>query len=475
MLPLAASRAVGGFWSFWVKEDVLKQPVNHRELYKKVHNKYEYWLQKRGANSKPPSQDCTSSADKVDAFLKITAAPDWLQTWWCSAYSVCSKEGAGHNKPRALTHLLTWNGPWAARIAEVDAKVAINTLAATLKGHPVVRGLWGAFVCMMETAARKLRLEDWSGSLEISPEDWEKQILRLHFHGFLKGSGKLELSRQVLIEHLQYETSLPVPSPTVLGVRHRMSGNWAGMYYVLCPKIGSVFSVGTKAPHKQFPVNPAWIMTMAAAGKFDIDDARSESAKIPSGISRRLADLDRWEQERSDRDLRQHIEDRVRLLDSTKQPWRTLPEVDTWKVNFYDTVVSRKKVLVLEGGTGLGKTEFVRRLFYPKETFEINARGTAHFSLREFDPRRHACVLFDEAPAELVLNNRKLFQCPAVLVELGASPTAQHVYKVWLNDSVIVVCSNDWSTELLRLATADAAWLRGNTVHVAVSAPLWCA
>jgi hypothetical protein len=152
-----------------------------------------------------------------------------------------------------------------------------------------------------------------------------------------------------------------------------------------------------------------------------------------------------------------------------------LPEVDTWKVNFYDTVVSRKKVLVLEGGTGLGKTEFVRRLFYPKETFEINARGTAHFSLREFDPRRHACVLFDEAPAELVLNNRKLFQCPAVLVELGASPTAQHVYKVWLNDSVIVVCSNDWSTELLRLATADAAWLRGNTVHVAVSAPLWCA
>jgi hypothetical protein len=104
---------------------------------------------------------------------------------------------------------------------------------------------------------------------------------------------------------------------------------------------------------------------MAAAGKFDIYDARSESAKIPSGSSRRLADLDRWEQERSNKDLRQHIEDRVRLLDSTKKPWRTLPEVDTWKLNLYDSRFPQE-VAGAGGGHGLGEDGVRAKVFLPE-------------------------------------------------------------------------------------------------------------
>ena len=69
--------------------------------------------------------------------------------------------------------------------------------------------------------------------------------------------------------------------------------------------------------------------------------------------------------------------------------------------------------------------------------------------------------------------NRKLFQCPAPLVELGFSPTAALTYKVMVNKCVMVINSNKWFQQLQKLPASDRAWIEGNQVAVPVTSLLW--
>ena len=64
---------------------------------------------------------------------------------------------------------------------------------------------------------------------------------------------------------------------------------------------------------------------------------------------------------------------------------------------------------------------------------------------------------------------------PASWVDLGHSPTAQHVYHVYLNDSVSVVATNCWREEVVKLSSADQEWLAQNCLVLCVTEPLWIA
>jgi len=110
----------------------------------------------------------------------------------------------------------------------------------------------------------------------------------------------------------------------------------------------------------------------------------------------------------------------------------------------HTTFHAEEKNLVLAGPTGFGKTEFVKSLFGAAKTLELNAAGMQHPSLRDFNPDVHECILWDEAEATLVAAKRKLFQCPASLVELGFSPTAALTYKVMVNKCIMDINSNRW-------------------------------
>ena len=58
-------------------------------------------------------------------------------------------------------------------------------------------------------------------------------------------------------------------------------------------------------------------------------------------------------------------------------------------------------------------------------------------------------------------------------MQLGASPTGAHVYKVWLNDCVMIVGSNTLSEQLPQTPKADADSIVANQVVVKVQRPLW--
>ena len=131
----------------------------------------------------------------------------------------------------------------------------------------------------------------------------------------------------------------------------------------------------------------------------------------------------------------------------------------------------RKQFLVLAGRSGVGKTEYVRGLFGPQALLELNCANAACVpDLRAFDHETHKVVLFDEACVEMVLKNRKLFQAPACLIDLGHSPTGRDVYRVFLNDAVLVIASNKWTDEVANLASeSDRAWIIANQVLVVVT------
>jgi hypothetical protein len=156
----------------------------------------------------------------------------------------------------------------------------------------------------------------------------------------------------------------------------------------------------------------------------------------------------------------------------TMRPFPPINKVTAW-MRKYTGICSRKKFLVLEGASGLGKTEYARSLFGVEKTLELNCAGSLNFCLREHDPLLHRCILWDEAQLQLVLQERKLFQCPACWVQLGASPTGAHVYKVWVNDCLMIAGSNTWSQQLQQTPKADADWIEANQVLVKVDRPLW--
>ena len=120
-----------------------------------------------------------------------------------------------------------------------------------------------------------------------------------------------------------------------------------------------------------------------------------------------------------------------------------------------------------------GKTEFVRCRFPTGAVLELNCAGVEYVCLAGFDAAVHRCLLWDEAGPKLVAMNRKVFQHPACWVDLGHSPTGQHVVNVFLNDCCSVIATNSWRSEVEKLCEEDQAWLAANAVVFVVSKPLW--
>ena len=56
---------------------------------------------------------------------------------------------------------------------------------------------------------------------------------------------------------------------------------------------------------------------------------------------------------------------------------------------------------------------------------------------------------------------------------MGSSPTNALAYEVYLNDTLLVVASNNWEKELAALPAGERAWLDANMVYVNVKEKLY--
>ena len=75
----------------------------------------------------------------------------------------------------------------------------------------------------------------------------------------------------------------------------------------------------------------------------------------------------------------------------------------------------------------------------------------------------------------MVLAQKKLFQSPPCMVQLGASSTNCHAYEVFVSGVGFIVCSNTWVGQLELLSPADQEWIGSNSIAVRVDEELWAA
>ena len=227
-------------------------------------------------------------------------------------------------------------------------------------------------------------------------------------------------------------------------------------------------------PFLDYPVSPEWIFNLIQAEKLTYDSARSELIKCGKGLTRRLADLDRWhrcklEEQQKTRALQ--VQSRLR---AKMQSFRCQPVVEEWQLEVSQLDMGRKRMLVLDGRSGTGKSAFARSLFAIGQVMELNCAGLQHVCLGSFDSTRHKCIFWDEIGTKLGLRNINMFQHPAAWVDLGHSPTGQHVHHLWLNDSCSMLASNHWREDIKGLSSeSDKEWLEANTVVLVVSEVLW--
>ena len=488
-LPPRAStdERVGRLWQGIVQQTFSE--ALQRRKYRLVYDRFEHWFACRPTVQFPDGCVCShelwqlavkdwSTLSKLQKnqvlhhFIMITEAPVFIKDFAASQWQLRTEQ-----KPKiilqASTVLLTYQGPWGLLTTPlgVTATSSEEQMVEHLRTMSCVLNLWQDFTAFSEDLADKLHAPFWACCLEICSKTWQKeQMLRLHGHLFLKcQTGKLRCQDQ---KCLRFRDSSPHQSDTLWGKKTARS-NWAGAYYVLSPKSSSILRKGSVEPFLDFPVNPEWVFNMIEAGKISYEDARRELITCGKGLTRRLPDVDCWHRNKQELQLRDRVSNVQAGVRARLKSFPRWPTVDAWLTEVSQPFMSRKRCLVLQGPSRLGKTEFVRGLFPVGSVLELNAAGLTSICLHGFDPLVHRCLLWDEASPKLVADNRKVFQHPACWLDLGHSPTGQHVVQVFLNDCCSILTSNSWHMDVRKLPHDAAAWLDQNVVVFDVTKPLW--
>jgi hypothetical protein len=411
-------------------------------------------------------------------FLRTSKAPvvvvDWAPTGWPAlSRGPVLRDGRGLARGWFYGRqvLLTYQGRWG-ELSDEPSAAGMPEVLPLLREREVVTDLWAEVRALAAELSDRHHIGEWAVSMELCPDTWESsRKIRVHFHLFLKAQAKFFLGAA---QSAAFRAGAPFKSQAAGPLSTRATSGYAGMYYCLAPKVGVLFSEGSHAPFKGFPVNPDWIFSMLAAEKMTLDDARSELVRAGKGLVRRLGDLERLRRCREELVLEQRLLEYNQRIVSGNRAFRHFPVIAEWFAVARAPFQRRKKFLVLEGPSGMGKTEFARHLAGAEATLELNCANCGnHPDLRRHDALKHLVVFCDEAPPRMVAANRKLFQAPATMLDLGHSPTGRDVYRVFLGDSCIVVSSNSWTAEAAELPEEARAWLQANSVLVKVDAPMF--
>ena len=386
---------------------------------------------------------------------------------------------------RKCAVLLTYNGPWglvhgAGLAAEVfDAAVPAESAAVALRNHVPLQNLWRRFQDRIVQIADSTSSNRWSACFEVCGRSLSRATVpRVHAHVFLESTQPLSIARAdalCVLNTIPYRSQEQILHLNGRG-RASHTAAAAGHYYVRCPKVGSVWSVGSHEPYKDYPVKAEWVTAYWQAGKLSDEGATAEYIKVKRDCVRHVQNVKdnaRLRQQLLQTHLSSEVQGRLHVA---KCPRASVPQVEhVFIPQFANAQLARRKFLVLEGPSCVGKTEYARGLApSPAAVLELNcANQLEHVDLRALSPSLHKVILWDEAHPRLILSNKKLIQGQAVQIQLGQTNTSVHSYTVFPWGIMMVVCSNNWSPLLRTLAAEDEDWLRANSVHVRVEQPLW--
>ena len=162
-----------------------------------------------------------------------------------------------------------------------------------MQGLQQAKLLWIALKAFVSGLATQLHVPQWVCCLDTCLKTFkEEKQLHVHAHVYLRNETqqfRCESSRK-----LKFMSS--DPHVTTVWGKKVVKGDWVGAYYCLAPKLGSVFRHGSIERFRDFRVKPSWIFNTVECHEIGYEEARAELAHCGkgNGLSRLLADLDRW-------------------------------------------------------------------------------------------------------------------------------------------------------------------------------------
>ena len=399
---------------------------------------------------------------------------DWAKEFFLNPNGAGSPK---QEKKRTRTKqlLLTYQGPfgemsWQPNLEETKD---MDEVVESCKKFPYISMLWDAALKKeLPALVKRTSATNWAMCMEICPAKLAEGSLRIHLHVCLQRA----TDTLCIVDHEALNMFHVVPHMKGAAGSARSQGRrscqLSAMYYCSAPKIGQIYWASNLAPYKDYGVNAEWTWNLLQQEKISHEDARLEFIKGKKNLTRHLANLDALRLELAAQEMEDDIRRKNVELAATQKKMKTIPAVSAW-LSELSATRDRKKFLVLNGPSRLGKTQFAIGLYGREHTLEVNCASADHPPLRAFSPKHHKCVVFDEAPTSMVVSNKRLFQSPNCKVIIGLSPTNMNAYPVYLNDAALIICTNTWHHELAAMKDADAQWLRQNMVFVDVQAPLW--
>ena len=209
------------------------------------------------------------------------------------------------------------------------------------------------------------------------------------------------------------------------------------------------------------------------AEKMSMDDAEGEYVKCVFNCKQNVENLRARQLLMEDRARAEAV---ARLLalqpDIVFREWKQYDEWDKWMEEQAKPKL-RQDVFVIVGPTKTGKTEFAMAKC-GKDTLVINCHKVNEPNFKKFaGAHKHRSVILDEGGPELLSLHRDLLQASKRDITLGHSSTNKFTYTVNLYRVKIIITSNEWDDELVKLSEKDQDWIAGNTVMLRIDSPTY--
>lgn len=305
---------------------------------------------------------------------------------------------------------------------------------------------------------------------ELCPESYKAGTVRLHFHIFLKRKGNHILT---LPAELKFQGQGVHMIRGVIDRRNVIIRVNQGSYYCGVRKIGGIDHGGNYLPYKDFAVNPNWVTHLACQEKVSLQTARQEYLRCVDRAEHYIRNVEWIIQQK--REAREE-EERMIVAAKIRQNLRPMSMPPTWDdflAQFNIPNKHRFSFYVLDGPSGLGKTECVRLQFPLGSLLELNCQNTQSPNWRLFNRDLHSAILLDEATPNLVINFKKEVQADNTICQEGTSGTNVFAFKCWFYRVRFVVACNNWAELMWNMwyeSPENHDWLEQNSVYQSVNA-----
>ena len=341
---------------------------------------------------------------------------------------------------------------------------------------------WDRFRLWLRSLARKVGASTWAACLETTPQPSKRRADgedMLHIHAYLSWKAEhgydARNTDELVFEGVRPridKCSVSNPKQWKLAVRR-------GVWYVTVMKKGTLVASSNCASR---PPKPKWVTDLWEEDKLTHAQFEDYSTQLRVGHSKRKRDIaEVGRSERSQAVVRHVLAAQKLLLEAgLRKPFREFAEIKRYVAQF-DTLRFRSAILVIIGGTNLGKSELawhVVELVGAKikvpGALEVTVEDNETLDMSEQNIDEQAGVVFDGVGDAMILKrNREMLQGRAKICQGGKSATMMYAYNYTLHNRA-VVATFDLSAKGLSLFDTDH-WLANekNVVVLRLTQPAW--